>query len=76
MLSDIQVRKAKPEAKPYKLTDERQMYLLVNPNGGKLWRFNYTFDRKQKTMALGAYPDVLLSDARTRRDEARKATGS
>ncbi|QFY43969.1 tyrosine-type recombinase/integrase [Candidatus Methylospira mobilis] len=72
MLSDIQVRKAKPQEKPFKLADERGLYLLVNPNGAKLWRMNYRFTGKQKTLALGVYPDVSLSDARTKRDEARQ----
>ena len=72
MLSDIEARKAKPKDKPYKLTDERGLYLLVNPNGGKLWRMNYRFDAKQKTLSFGVYPDVSLKDARDRRDEARK----
>jgi len=72
MLSDIQVRKAKPQEKPCNLTDERALYLLVKPNGAKLWRMNYRFSGKQKTLALGVYPDVSLSDARIKRDEARQ----
>jgi integrase len=72
MLSDIETRKAKPKDKPYKLSDERGLYLLVNPNGGKLWRLNYRFEGKQKTLALGVYPDVSLAQAREKRDEARK----
>ena len=72
MLSDIQARKAKPQNKPFKLADERGLYLLVNQNGAKLWRMNYRFTGKQKTLALGVYPDVSLSDARTKRDEARQ----
>jgi len=72
MLSDIQARKAKPQDKPYKVADERGLYLLVNPNGGKLWRVDYRFSGKRKTLALGVYPDVSLSDARTKRDEARQ----
>jgi integrase len=72
MLSDIETRKAKPKDTPYKLADQRGLYLLVNPNGGKLWRMNYRFEGKQKTLALGTYPDVPLSQAREKRDEARK----
>jgi hypothetical protein len=72
MLSDVQVRKAKPEAKSYKMSDARQLYLVINPNRGKLWRLNYGFGGKQKTLSLGVYPDVSLSDARVRRDEAKK----
>ena len=71
-LTDAKVRTAKPKEKPYKLTDERGMYLYIAPGGGKLWRFNYAFDGKQKTLALGSYPEITLADARERREEARK----
>ena len=70
LLSDAKVRAAKPRPKPYKLTDGNRLYLLVTPSGGKLWRWNYTYDDKQKSMAFGAYPVVSLADARARRDEA------
>lgn len=70
MLTDAKVRAAKPRAKPYKLTDASRLYLLVTPSGGKLWRWNYDYGGKQKSMAFGAYPLVSLADARTRRDEA------
>jgi hypothetical protein len=72
MITDIEIRKAKPQAKPYKLADSHQLFILVNPNGSKLWRFDYSFDSKRKTLALGSYPIVPLSDARIRRDEARQ----
>jgi integrase len=72
MMQDIEARKAKPKDKPYKLADERGLYLLVTPTGGKLWRFDYRFEGKRKTLAFGGYPDVSLADAREKRDEARK----
>lgn len=70
-LSDTGAKNAKPKDKPYKLADERGLYLLVNA-GGKYWRFDYRFGGKRKTLALGVYPDVSLRDARNRRDDARK----
>jgi integrase len=70
LLTDAKVRAAKPRAKPYKLTDANRLYLLVTPSGGKLWRWNYDYDGKQKSMAFGAYPLVSLADARSKRDEA------
>lgn len=70
MLTDTKVRTAKPRPKPYKLADANRLFLLVTPSGGKLWRWNYTYDGKNKTMALGAYPIVSLADARAKRDEA------
>ncbi len=70
-LTDVAVRNAKAKATPYKLSDEKGLYLLVVTTGGKLWRMDYRFAGKRKTMALGAYPDVKLSAARDKRDEAR-----
>lgn len=70
-LTDTRVRNAKGSEKPYKLTDERGLYLLVNA-AGKYWRLDYRFTGKRKTLALGVYPDVTLSRARDRRDDARK----
>lgn len=72
MLSDPQIKAAKPQDKAYKLTDEKGMYLLVNPNGGKYFRLNYRIDGKRKTLALGTYPDTSLKQAHGKRNEARK----
>ena len=49
---------------PYKLYDERGLYLLVQKSGGKLWRFDYRFDSIRKSLALGAYLDISLAQAR------------
>lgn len=75
MLNDAKIRAAQPRAKPYKLTDSHRLYLLVKPNGSKLWKWNYVYDGKQKTMAFGIYPMVGLVDARAKRDEARGHLG-
>lgn len=74
-LSDPAIKKAKPDVKPYKLTDGKGLFLLVN-TVGKYWRLAYRFGGKQKTLALGVYPDVSLADARDKRDEARKLLAS
>lgn len=71
-LSNVQVKNAKPGDKPRKMADERGLYLLVHPKGGKYWRLKYRILGKEKTFALGVYPDVSLKDAREGRDEARK----
>jgi integrase len=71
-LTDIAIRKARPSDKPMKLADANGLYLLLKPSGGRLWRFDYRFEGKRKTISMGAYPDVSLKDARWRRDDARK----
>ena len=70
-LTDTAIRNAKPKDKQYKLSDERGLYLLVLKSG-KYFRWDYRFLDKRKTLAMGVYPDTSLSDAREKRDEARK----
>lgn len=72
MLTDIKVKSAKGKEKPYKLTDGQGLFLLVTPAAGKLWRFKYRFDGKEKLLSFGAYPEISLADARAKRDAARK----
>ncbi len=71
-LSDAKVRAAKPKDKSYKFYDMDGLFLFVTPQGGKLWRFKYRFDGKEKLLAFGTYPEISLSDARELRDKARK----
>lgn len=70
-LTDITIRKLRSGAKPYKQSDGGGLYVLVQPDGGRYWRLAYRFGGKQKTLALGVYPDVTLRDARTKREVAR-----
>ena len=71
-LTALAIRNAKPRTKPYKLADERSLFLLVMPNGAKYWRLSYRWSGKDKTLALGVWPEVSLADARGKRDAARK----
>ena len=73
-LTDLQIKAAKPKEKPYKLTDGEGLYLLVKPDGAKLWRLDYTrpIIKKRNTLALGAYPDISLSEVRSKREQAKK----
>lgn len=70
-LTDTAIKNAKPLSKQYRLTDGLGLYLLVRPNGAKLWRQDYRFAGKDKTLSVGIYPDVPLKVARERRDEIR-----
>jgi len=58
------VASAKAAQKDYKLSDGAGLYLLVRPNGSKLWRFNYVHHGKHRTLAFGVWPEVGLADAR------------
>jgi Arm DNA-binding domain len=71
-LTDVAIRRSAPPEKPYKLFDERGLYLAVSPAGGRWWRLKYRFARREKRLSLGVCPDVGLKDARERRDQARK----
>jgi integrase len=71
-LSEAIVRCAKPRERPYKLYDERGLFLLVSPGGARMWRFRYQFGKLEKQISLGLYPDVPLKRAREKRDEARR----
>lgn len=71
-LFDTAIRKAKPKDKPFKLYDEKGLFLIVTPKGGKWWRFRYKWAEKEKLLSLGTYPDVALQQARDKRDDARK----
>jgi integrase len=72
MLNDTRVRAAKSREKAFKLSDERGLFLLVTPAGGRLWRFKYRVRGREKLISLGSYADVTLKRAREKRDAARK----
>lgn len=78
-LTDLTISKAKPREKPYKLSDEKGLFLLISPSGrtsksaiSRLWRVKYRFSGKEKLLALGSYPEVTLAEARKRREIARE----
>lgn len=72
-LTNVALKGAKPRAKEYKLADERGLYLLVTPAGGKHWRLKFRVAGKEKKLALGSYPEIGLKEAHERRDDARRA---
>ncbi|WP_237931615.1 tyrosine-type recombinase/integrase [Buttiauxella sp. S19-1] len=71
-LTDMTVRNAKLQNKAYKLTDSSGLFLFISPAGSKLWRFRYRFENKEQTFSIGPYPEISLSEARSKRDDARK----
>jgi integrase len=75
-LTDTAIRNAKGQEKSIKLTDGAGLYLLVNPNDSKWWRFDYRYQNKRKTISFGTYPETGLKEARDKRGEARKLVAS
>jgi integrase len=71
-LSDAHCRNARSTGVPYKLADGHGLYLYVAANGSRLWRMDYAFDGKRKTLSLGSYPIVSLSDVRVAHEAARR----
>jgi hypothetical protein len=75
-LTDLETKRAKTKETPYKLGDAGGLFLWVTPSGGKLWRWSYRHEGKQKLMTLGKYPDVSLASARERHSAARRTLAS
>ena len=78
-LTDTAIRAAKPSSTPgkqLKLFDGSGLFLLLFPNGSKVWRFKYHFQGREKLISLGAYPDVSLKEAREKAADARKMLGN
>jgi hypothetical protein len=75
-LSDIKVQKVKSKNKNVTLFDGGGLFLMVTPTGGKLWRFKYRYDGKQKLLAFGSYPEISLLEAKKQRDEARSSVST
>ena len=76
-LTDTEIKKAKTKGKAYGMGDGSGLYLWITPTGGRLWRWAYRYQGKEKLMSFGQYPAVTLALARDRHLEARKllATG-
>lgn len=70
-LTDATIRSLRAGKSAAKKADGNGLYIEVSPNGSKLWRLKFRFGGKEKRLALGAYPEVSLAEARKRRDEAR-----
>lgn len=71
-LTDMAIRNAKPAEKQQKLFDGGGLFVLITPAGGKRWVLKYRFESKEKSLALGTYPEVSLVEARQKRAAARE----
>ncbi|MHA6264355.1 Arm DNA-binding domain-containing protein [Arenibacterium sp. CAU 1754] len=70
-LSDLKIRKAKPDSKAYKLSDGGGLFLLAKPNGSKVWQQKYRHLGNERLLSNGMYPEVSLPQARQKRAKAR-----
>lgn len=75
-MTEAKLRALKPRGKLYRIADARSLCVEVNPTGARYWRFRYRFAGKAKMVSLGVYPEVSLAEARSRRDDARRALQS
>ena len=72
MLTRLKIESVNPSLKRRRLFDGRGLYLEIAPGGGRWWRFKYRFERKEKRISLGVYPEVGIKEARERCAEVRK----
>lgn len=70
-LTATRVAETKAQKDDRKYSDGGGLYLLVTAKGGKLWRYNYRFNGKQRTFAIGKYPEISLKQARNIHQVAR-----
>ncbi len=71
-LTDTEIKLAKPKDKLYKLSDGQNLFFVVQPNGTKFFRYDYTFQNKRKSMSFGTYPDISLKDVRAQREQVKQ----
>ena len=71
-LTELTIKNTKAKDKPFKLADEKGLYLLVSPNGSKHWKCKYRYDGKEKKLSFGPYPEISLAEARRKRDDAKR----
>jgi hypothetical protein len=74
-LTDVMIRRAKPKEKAYRISDGGSMFLRVTPAGGKLWRWAYLYESKEKLMSFGGYPDVSLGDGQRTAQRGSEVVG-
>lgn len=71
MLTNIALKAMRPGTKPYKKSDGGGLFILVEANGSKLWRFAYRYNGKQKLLSGGRFPQISLANAREWRDKMK-----
>lgn len=75
-LTETQARSSKPRDRAYKLADGGGLFLLIQPNGSKLWRMKYRYAGKEKLLSFGPYPKIAIAAARSKRKAAKAILSS
>lgn len=73
-LNDLQVKRLKATEKKQTFSDGGGLALVINPTdkgGTKYFVYNYRYNEKQQTLRIGKYPDISLSEARLKHQQAR-----
>ena len=71
-LNDTQLKNAKPKEKDYKLSDGEGLYFVIKKNGSKLWRYDFSYGGKRKSMSFGIYLIYSLKEAKQKREETKR----
>jgi integrase len=75
MLTDTAIKTLKSQKKLYKVSDRDGMYVVVQPSGAIVFRYDYRLNGRRETLTLGRYgPDGLsLARAREKLIDAKRA---
>ena len=71
-LTTKEINNSKPKDKKYKLSDGQGLFLIITPNGSKLWRFKYRYQNQEKEYSIGIYQSITLAKAREIRQELKE----
>ncbi len=66
MLTDTAIKALKAQHKLYKVSDRDGMYVVVQPSGAIVFRYDYRLNGRRETLTLGRYGPEGLSLARAR----------
>ncbi len=69
----LSASKARSVKRPGRYSDSNGLHLFVTTAGRKSWVLRATVDGKRRDMGLGGFPDVSLTEARTRAARYRTA---
>lgn len=69
------INAAKPQDKPFVLTDGGGLYIEVLPGGSKVWRYSFRLAGKRPKLTIGPYPQIGIAQARNIHEGMRALVG-